>query len=473
MIPRWSVVFLIGLWLTAGGCNVQKFLGATEPGPAARAGETTLYLQPCPPEAERLRFEIQGIRAVAEDGSRVALTPHLTEIRGAERAGRQVILAAGVLPPGPYRGVSLEIGKAFLLGEDGESALLVAEQEVTVPQAFLVTPGRSTVLFLTLLPRGNVDKGIQFTPSFTLTASRSDLVSLVGYVTNSDNDSLTVFNKVTMNITGAISTGRSPRGIVLDSLRKRAYVALAGEAAVQVIDLFKETVEGTVPLIFGDRPEDLALTPDGRTLVVVNRGSNTVSLIDALSLFETRRVSVGQGPVSVVIPRDGQQAFVMNSLSNSVSVLDLVQGAVTRTFSTDGSPLRGAFDPGGRKLFLIYSNIPYLTALDQLRFASIEKTFIGMGATFITASFPSSLVLVAMAPAREISVIDPFASVVINSLGVPGRVSYMVYDSQENSLFAVFPEQRMLRKMNVINGTALGELQLASGAYAVAVMGEN
>jgi YVTN family beta-propeller protein len=190
-------------------------------------------------------------------------------------------------------------------------------------------------------------------------------------------------------------------------------------------------------------------------------------------MFETRRINVGQGPVSAVIPRDGLQAFVMNSLSNSVSVLDLVQGVVTRTFSTDGSPLRGAFDPVGRKLFLIHSNIPYLTALDELRYSVLEKTFIGMGATFITASFPANLVLVAMGPAREISVIDPFASVVINSLGVPGRVSYMVYDSQESSLFAVFPEQRLLRKMNVINGTTLGELELAHGAYAVAVMGEN
>ena len=466
---RWT---MLGLCLLVGSCNMQKFLNSPEPG-SVRAGETTLYLQPLPPETDRIRYEIQAIQAVAEDDTRAVLSPSLKEIQGATRARRQAILASGVLPPGRYKGISLHIGKAFVLGEEGESSLLVPETEIQVLQPFVVSPNRSTILFLTMLPQGNVEKEIRFTPSFILATSRSDLVSLVGYVTNSENDSMTVFNKVTMEITGVISTGKKPRGIVLDSRRNRAYVALAGDAAVEVIDLFKETTEGVIPLIFGDFPQDLALTPDGRTLVVANKGSNTVSIIDTLSLFETRRISVGQSPLSVVIHRDGMRAFVMNSLSNTVSVLDLSRGVLAGSIATDGSPLRGVFDQSGRKLFVIQSDTPYLTVIDDLRLDVTEKTFIGMGATFISTNNPADLLLVAMGPTREIAVIDPFSSVVINSLGVSSRISYMVFDSQENSLFAVFPEEKQLRKMNAVNGRVIDEIELSKGVCAVAVMGEN
>lgn len=461
---------LLFLLVVAGGCGIHRHLEPQAP-PAGRVGETTVYLQPCPPEADSLRFEVRGVEALAEDGSRVALVPALEEIRGPSRQRRQTILAAGVLPPGPYRGLSLTVGDAFLLGEGGESSLLVPVRDVVALHPFTVSPKRATILFLKMLPEGNVEGGIAFTPSFTLSRSRSDLPSLLGYVTHSESDSVTVFNKVTMEVTGVFSTGKQPQGIVLDNLRNRAFVALAGDAAVEVIDLFKGNTEGVVPLLFGDLPHDVALTRDGRLLVVVNKGSNTVSLVDAVSLVETRRIHVGQRPESVVIHRDGVRAFVMNALSNTVSVLDLTRGVLEQTFSTEGSPIRGAFDRSGRRLFVIQANTPYLATFEDRQYTVSERTFVGMGATFITATHPSDLLLVALASTREIAVIDPFSSVVINAVAVPGKVAYMAFDSQESSLFAVLPEQRRLVKVNVNNGRLLAEIELSPGAYAVAVRG--
>ena len=71
---------------------------------------------------------------------------------------------------------------------------------------------------------------------------------------------------------------------VLRSLEdgKRAYVANSGSANVSIIDLEKRMVIGNVRV--GSAPGLARVSPDGSTVVVSNRGDNTVSMIDAKTL---------------------------------------------------------------------------------------------------------------------------------------------------------------------------------------------
>ncbi len=65
---------------------------------------------------------------------------------------------------------------------------------------------------------------------------------------------------------------------------------------IEVIDLQSHTIINRIRMNTGDKPSEAALTPDGRTLLVVNGGSNTVSFIDPASNFETSRINVGNRP---------------------------------------------------------------------------------------------------------------------------------------------------------------------------------
>ena len=53
----------------------------------------------------------------------------------------------------------------------------------------------------------------------------------------------------------------------------------------------------------GQRPWDMALTPDGRKLYVANGRSNSVSVIDTGSLAVTKVIPVGELPWGVTIPQ--------------------------------------------------------------------------------------------------------------------------------------------------------------------------
>jgi DNA-binding beta-propeller fold protein YncE len=73
---------------------------------------------------------------------------------------------------------------------------------------------------------------------------------------------------------------------------------------VETFDLQRHVREPTFPLLSGDAPAALALTRDGRTLVSVNAGSGTVAVLDAPTIAQRFRLSVGDEPRAVVLSDD-------------------------------------------------------------------------------------------------------------------------------------------------------------------------
>jgi YVTN family beta-propeller protein len=63
----------------------------------------------------------------------------------------------------------------------------------------------------------------------------------------------------------------------------------------------------------------------------VNTGSGTVSVLDLKTGAVLRTVAVGKRPIEVVIDRVSDRAFVVNRDSNTVSVLNASVGRATTT----------------------------------------------------------------------------------------------------------------------------------------------
>ena len=83
-----------------------------------------------------------------------------------------------------------------------------------------------------------------------------------------------------------------------------------------------------------------------------------MSVVDAASLVETRRIRVGNGPQSILIDRAGRRAYVFNTLSNTVSVLDLGTLEVVATVATEAGPVRGEFNRAGNRLYVLHRVLP-------------------------------------------------------------------------------------------------------------------
>lgn len=440
------------------------------PAGTAPDGGLYLYLQPLPVDAARLTFTIASASAVASTGEEVPLRLNLTTV-DASRAGRQRLLASGRLPFGSYAAVTLKVTAAALNDGGKRSALTVPDAPVRVSLPLNIGP-QPTVVWLTLRSQDSTTGADGFSPVFSIATPPRPIADHVGFVSNAGSNTLTVFDKHLAQAIGVIETCVAPSGMALDQHRRRLYLACSKDDEVRSIDVATgESVERS-RVSPGDRPRELALTPDGNTLVAVNTGSNSISFYDALSLVRGERVNVGAGPSSIVIDAAGRRGFVLNTLSSSLSVVDLVGRTALTTVSLEAAPLRAEFDARGERLFVIHERSPYMTVLDTRQLTTVTRARLRIGARAIAVDTVRDLVCLGSDTEPVIEFYDPRALMPLFTLRIKSAISYLAFDAEDNALYMVGTEARVLSIARLTNRTLASEIDVGDAPYAVAVMGE-
>jgi YVTN family beta-propeller protein len=450
------------------GC--QTAISTLRP-PLEEEGEVFLYVEPFPQEAGRLRFTLDQVFAVSAEGREFPLDTYLHDLKPSDLR-RQRLVASGRIPPGSYTGFSFRIGKATLEGKEGEADLLVPERSVRSEFNLNVNRKTGYVLSLTFKYRESIGAGFSLSPLFSISIPAKPIVSLVGYVSNTGSSNLMVFDKKAAQVTGVVPVGRGPTGMALDQRSRRLYVANSGDHEMLVVDILADQVTNRIRLHAGDRPLELALTADGRTLLSLNAGSNTVSFIDAFSLLELNRVNVGNGPRSILIDPAGRRAYVFNTLSGTITVLDIASRSIVTTFSTDPGPLRGSFSPAGDNLYVIHEFSSYLTVIDPVSFRVLKRFSVGPGMISIKVDNRTGFVYIGRSNDIFVGVYNPLSFVAVDLIKTGGTVNYMTIDEEENNLYMVSSELKRIIVSNLVRKKILYEIDVGEVPYWVTVMGE-
>jgi YVTN family beta-propeller protein len=437
----------------------------------AADGGVHLYLQPLPAEASKLTFTIASIAAVSATGAEYPLALSLKDV-GASEAQRQRLLASGRLPAGSYAGFVFKIKQAALKSDRGEVKLVVPDTPVRLDFPFATAGQQASLFWLTLRYPESVTDGFSFSPVFAAVAPPGPIAGLAGFVTNSGSNTMTVFDKHLMQAVAVIDTCAGPAGLALDQRRRRVYVACSKDDEIQSIDVATVRIVERTRVSPGDRPRELALTPDGRTLISANTGSNSISFFDAASLTRQERINVGAGPGSVVIDPSGRRAFVFNTLSSSVSVIDIASRSVVATLSTDAAPLRGQFNGRGNRLYVIHERSPYMTVLDPEQLTVVTRARLRIGVTAIVVDRVRDLVCLGGVNDTAVEFYDPNALMPLYAMKTRAGVSHMAIDGENNSLYMVSPGGRSLAVGRLADRKVVSEIDVGDGPYWVAVMGE-
>ncbi|MEO6019484.1 MAG: YncE family protein [Knoellia sp.] len=111
-------------------------------------------------------------------------------------------------------------------------------------------------------------------------------------------------------------------------------------------------------------PQDVRLTPDGRSFLVADMLRNGVWVIDARTLEVARFVPTGLGAHGVWPSRDGAQIYVSNRDAGTVSVLDAASLTLTALWKIPGggSPDMGGVTADGSQLWVAgrYDSVVYV-----------------------------------------------------------------------------------------------------------------
>ena len=104
----------------------------------------------------------------------------------------------------------------------------------------------------------------------------------------------------------------------------------------------------------GSSPQDVRLTPDGRSFLVADMKLGGVHVIDARRFVQTGFVRTGPDAHGIYPSRDGRLMYVSNRGNGTISVLDPAVMRVRTTWRLPGggSPDMGGVSPDGRSLWL-------------------------------------------------------------------------------------------------------------------------
>ncbi len=145
------------------------------------------------------------------------------------------------------------------------------------------------------------------------------------------------------------------------------------EGSVAKIDLVGRKVLGYLKLSRGGMPQDIRVSPDGKTFFVADMKANGVFVIDGDSFKEIGFIPTGVGTHGLYPSRDGTRLYIANRGSNqirgkphgkgSVSVVDFATRRIVATWPIPGggSPDMGNVSVDGKVLWLSgrYDNVVY------------------------------------------------------------------------------------------------------------------
>lgn len=121
------------------------------------------------------------------------------------------------------------------------------------------------------------------------------------------------------------------------------------------IDLRTETVAGYVHV--GGSPQDVKLSPDGRTFYVANRflpskGASGVQLIDALTFHLVGFIRTRLDSHGLYVSRDTRELYVTNRAGGAITVISFATRRIIATWPIGGTPDMGGVSPDGKVLWV-------------------------------------------------------------------------------------------------------------------------
>jgi YVTN family beta-propeller protein len=144
---------------------------------------------------------------------------------------------------------------------------------------------------------------------------------------------------------------------------------------IYIVNSFSNTVTpvtvatGTAgkPIKVGNDPEELAITPDGKTVYVVNLPVNgtagTVTPISTATNTPGKPIPVGAGPAAIVITPNGRTAYISNAISNTVTPISTATNTPGKAIKAGQDPEPMVITPNGKTLYVADEISPTITPI--------------------------------------------------------------------------------------------------------------
>ena len=252
------------------------------------------------------------------------------------------------------------------------------------------------------------------------------------HAASKDAGRLVILDAAATNAASAtlVAVGRAPAHVIVDARGERAYVSNAEDDTVSVVDVSRSSVVGSIAT--AESPHGLRMSPDGREIYVAATKGNAVSVIDVATSKAVATIPVGKAPVQVGFTPDGTRVYVSLRDDNAVAVVDTRTRRLITTIPVGRSPIQVFATPDGNFMYVANQGTERepdntVSVIDTRRNVVVKTLTTDRGAHGVVVSDDGSRVFIANTFAGTVSTIDVATQRVVGAVRVgsgPGGITY-------------------------------------------------
>ena len=217
-----------------------------------------------------------------------------------------------------------------------------------------------------------------------------------------------------------------------------AFVINSGGASISLVDMTSQKELRRIPVL--REPHHLALSPDGKSLLVGDTVGNEMLFLDPATAALQKRLPVAD-PYQLGFSPNGRFLVVNGLARNQVDVYDAGSMQLLKRFPTATMPSHLDYAPDSSRVFVSLQGTDSLVAIDLNRLAILWTAKVGK--TPAGVLWHDGRVLVADMGTDYVAVVDP----------ADGRVTGHIHTGKGAHNLFISPDRKIIWVNNRVGGT--------------------
>lgn len=247
-----------------------------------------------------------------------------------------------------------------------------------------------------------------------------------------------------------------------------AFIPNAWSDTIEVIDTVSDTSVTTImtsPVQYG--PQAVAVSRDQQVVVVGNKASHTVTIIDGIH-HTVRAIVRVSSPYGVALTSDGQLAIVTDGISNQLFFVDVPSVTVLATMPLLESRARLITISQDNRQAYVSHELGKLTIVDIESRSAVCIVKLDMGSAGVAVSSDKKI-YVANVSASTISVVDASSCSVESTIVVGSGPRSLALSRDEKLIFITFPHLNEVWSIDRATQQVLTKIQIGNQPWGISI----
>ena len=308
-------------------------------------GRLLFYIHTDQKNVPHIEFTATSIEIQSGNGEWTTVVDEPFQVASIDVEKGQQFISEAIVAPGRYKALRVVFSAASRWSGDERASLSLPspDGELVMPIGFELLERQSKVVNMEWKPVDSIRKRVTFEPHIKVEPDMPPPRALLLYVSNSGEDYITVIDKESERVVGALTVGGGPMGIAVNDTLDTLYVANSEDSTISVVDAVDYHLRETIILASSRGPSDIVFLPGSEAgrfgkLYVSSKSSTDVIVISTDGNEIIKHIPFDSSPVHMAVDTRRREVYVVDAILREISVISALTDTVVGTIKLGAIP---------------------------------------------------------------------------------------------------------------------------------------